>query len=287
MKWLIPAKTFLLGEYAALAGASAIVLTTTPYFKLKLSEDAGLEGIHPESPAGLFWTQQKHTQGLIWHDPYQGCGGLGASSAQFLASYLASCSLQNILPKLNATLRSYYQYAWPGQGIRPSGYDVIAQARQGCVFINKELNIIQSYPWPFKDLSFLLIHTGVKLATHDHLQTTPLPAGIEELAATVEQARIAFENRDSALLIQAINTYHEQLKQRQCVAKHSLEFLDYLKTYPEILASKGCGAMGADILLVLCAKKDVLSLKNQLMRNNCSILGTEEDLTPVNAPFFV
>ena len=29
MKWQIPAKTFLLGEYAALAEASAILLTTT------------------------------------------------------------------------------------------------------------------------------------------------------------------------------------------------------------------------------------------------------------------
>nr|WP_256594408.1 hypothetical protein [Legionella pneumophila] len=55
MKWQIPAKTFLLGEYAAIAGEPAILLTTSPCFTLTLTENAKLEGIHPESPAGLWW----------------------------------------------------------------------------------------------------------------------------------------------------------------------------------------------------------------------------------------
>ena len=36
MKWSIPAKTFILGEYAAIAQRSAILVTTTPYFEVKL-----------------------------------------------------------------------------------------------------------------------------------------------------------------------------------------------------------------------------------------------------------
>ena len=66
MKWFIPAKTFLLGEYAALAEASAIILTTTPCFELSLSSKKGLSGIHPKSPAGLWWQQQQClNKGLI------------------------------------------------------------------------------------------------------------------------------------------------------------------------------------------------------------------------------
>lgn len=97
MKWLIPAKTFLLGEYAALAGASAILLTTYPCFELTLtSKNNQLSEIHPKSPAGVWWQQQHLDHGLIWNDPYTERGGLGASSAQFLASYLASCFLKKI-----------------------------------------------------------------------------------------------------------------------------------------------------------------------------------------------
>ena len=43
MKWRIPAKTFLLGEYAAVAGESAIVLTTSPCFELSLANEATIQ----------------------------------------------------------------------------------------------------------------------------------------------------------------------------------------------------------------------------------------------------
>src|SRR5262245_43666850 len=99
MKWCIPAKTFLLGEYAAVAGSSAIVLTTSPCFELSLVNSATIQNIHSDSPAGRWWTSQRMTeQGLIWYDPYQEKGGLGASSAQFLAVYLARCHLLHIEP---------------------------------------------------------------------------------------------------------------------------------------------------------------------------------------------
>lgn len=57
MKWRIPTKTFLLGEYAALADLGAILLTTPPCFELTLTETPGLDGIHPDSPAGRWWQE--------------------------------------------------------------------------------------------------------------------------------------------------------------------------------------------------------------------------------------
>ncbi|WP_206753639.1 hypothetical protein, partial [Escherichia coli] len=59
MKWQIPAKTFLLGEYADIAGEPANLLTTSPCFALTLTENAKLEGIHPKSPAGLWWQKNQ------------------------------------------------------------------------------------------------------------------------------------------------------------------------------------------------------------------------------------
>jgi len=287
MKWLLPAKTFLLGEYAAIAQGSAIVLTTEPYFRVSLTNQVGLDGIHPESPAGLWWQQKKYTDfGLTWHDPYQGCGGLGASSAQFLGSYLASCYLQNILPRLNSMLNAYYHHAWSGKGLKPSGYDVISQAHQACVFINKEKGMIQSYSWPFKDLSFLLIHTGIKLATHHHLQNTPLPAETMELSKIVELARVAIIHEDSNKMIDAVNQYHNKLTKLNLVAEHSLKLIKELKNLPEILAIKGCGALGADVLLLMTHKNDSAALKNKLIQKHYLILATERDITPLKSSYF-
>lgn len=279
MKWLIPAKTFLLGEYAAVAEASAIVLTTTPCFELSLTSEKGLGGIHPQSPAGLWWQQQNCSDfGLLWRDPYKGCGGLGASSAQFLGSYLASCHLKNQVPNMETMLQAYYQSAWTGTGLRPSGYDVIAQSQQGCVYINKHQQTIQSFAWPFEDLSFFLIHTGTKLATHHHLKETPLPKQIDYLSTLVDEAKQAFEQINSGQFIHCINKYHEKLTELNLVAAHSAQLIKQFKEKPEVVAMKGCGALGADILLIITSRPNAPILNKKLITNNWQILATETSL---------
>ncbi|MFI4919621.1 MAG: hypothetical protein ACHP65_08700 [Legionellales bacterium] len=300
MKWRIPAKTFLLGEYAALADKSAILLTTTPYFELSLTNQSGLDGIHPDSPAGLWWQQQNSIsmkdgnslvsgkditaaknsqQGLTWSDPYQGKGGLGASSAQFLGSYLAACHLREETPTLVNMLEAYYQVSWSKQGLRPSGYDVIAQSHQACVFINKQTKTIQSCPWPFSDLSFLLIHTGFKLATHKHLQDTTLTNQTDLLSAIVDEAQLAFTQANSTLLINSINNYHNKLTELNLVAEHSLALIKVLSALPEVLAIKGCGALGADVLLILTTSSNKPTLTEKLHAKNLLLLATEDHLT--------
>ncbi len=284
MKWLIPAKTFLLGEYAAVAEASAIVLTTTPCFELSLTTEKGLCGIHPQSPAGLWWKQQNYSDyGLSWQDPYGGSGGLGASSAQFLGSYLASCHLKNQAPNLETMLQAYYQSAWTGTGLRPSGYDVIAQSQQGCVYINKHQQIIQSFAWPFENLSFFLIHTGIKLATHHHLKETPLPKQIDYLSKLVNEAKQAFEQINSEQLIHCINNYHEKLTELNLVAEHSAQLIKQFKENPEVAAVKGCGALGADILLIMTSRENAPILNKKLIADNWQILATETSLFASNA----
>lgn len=161
MKWSIPAKTFLLGEYAAVMEESAIVLTTSPCFELSLNHHAELSGIHPESPAGQLWQRKKQGDyGLSWFDPYQGRGGLGASSAQFIGAYLACSNSLHASPSADDLLNAYFEYAWNGEGLRPSGYDVLAQAKHGCVYINRRKHIIECYQWAFADIGFILLHSG-------------------------------------------------------------------------------------------------------------------------------
>lgn len=279
MKWHIPAKTFLVGEYAAVAKGSALILTTTPCFTLSMSEQSNLSGINPHSPAACFWQQQETTeQGLLWTDPYQEQGGLGASSAQFLGCYLAHCALRNSTPNTTELLDAYYQYAWSGKGIKPSAYDVLAQSQSGCVFINKNQQKVQSYPWVFKNLSFILLHTGTKLATHEHLQDSTLPEEIDKLSELADQAHQAFIQTDSDLLIEAINAYHEHLLLANRVAQHSLKLINQIRSFPEVLAIKGCGALAADVLLIICTKENKPTLLEKINTNQWTLLATEDNV---------
>ncbi|MBA3537418.1 MAG: hypothetical protein H0T84_12555 [Tatlockia sp.] len=279
MTFQIPAKTFLLGEYAAIAGASAIILTTIPCFELAFTEDDKMHGIHPDSPAGQWWAHHRiSSQGLSWRDPYQGIGGLGASSAQFLGAYLASCKLLHLDPNQKALLDAYYQCSWRGEGLKPSGYDVLAQSQNQCVYINHEQKIIKAYEWPFKDISFLLLHSGQKLATHYHLQNMRLPNSINQLSATVELAHQAFEQADSEKLVEAVSCYEQQLASLGLVASHSQEHVRIFNSQPEVLAAKGCGALGADVLLLIVPSDCLKSKAKNLADEGWTVLATNNDL---------
>ncbi|QDP73245.1 hypothetical protein FOG18_12065 [Legionella israelensis] len=268
MKWQIPAKTFLLGEYAAIAGESAILLTTSPCFELILKQDPyPSDNIHPQSPAGL-WLQKTLSDKknhLHWNDPYSLKGGLGASSAQFVAGYLATCFLQQYKPHIDNLLKSYHQMAWNGQGLRPSGYDVIAQSQQKCVYIHQNKKHMEIMPWPFRDIGFLLVHTGYKLATHHHLQKkNTLPENLSILSEIVEEGKTAFDHEDSQLLIHAVNSYHQQLSVFDFITPHSLTLINTIKQKKRVLAVKGCGAMGADVLLIISHIFDLQSISEYI-----------------------
>ncbi len=279
MKWSIPAKTFFLGEYAAIAGAPAIILTTSPCFELTLTNEPGLQGIHPDSPAGRLWTHQVNADnGLLWKDPYHGRGGLGASSAQFLGAWFASNHLQNKQTTQDDMLNAYFQFAWQGFGVRPSGYDLLAQSLRGCVYIHRQQALCQAYAWPFDDLAFILVHTGQKLATHQHLQTLSIMGDIAQLAAIVESAKSAFATADSSGVIDAVNAYHQRLLQMGLVATHSAQQIELLKKNADLLAIKGCGAMGADVLLLLVPRNRYAEHCEHLAISGMPILATNENL---------
>ena len=55
-----PAKTLIVGDYAALDGGDAIVLNTAPRFSCKIKKSQGEKtnfNIHPDSPAGQWITK--------------------------------------------------------------------------------------------------------------------------------------------------------------------------------------------------------------------------------------
>lgn len=279
MTWYIPAKTFLLGEYVAINEGPALLLTTTPCFQLTLKDDPQLKGIHPESPAGLYWQHLNLKHGLDFYDPYQNKGGLGASSAQFVGAYLASHFLCDEPPCKTDMLERYYQFAWQGIGKRPSGYDVFAQSSQGSVYINAQRRQYKIYSWSFPDIGFVLLHTGKKLATHQHLQDISFAKGaLNQLELLVETGQRAFETCNSTRLISAVNQYHEQLLSLDLVAEHTRHHIDQFIKDPNVLAAKGCGALGSDVLLLIVQQDKLRTFSNQLTLKGWDILATNHDL---------
>lgn len=282
MKWRLPAKTFLLGEYAALAERGAIVLTTMPCFELRLIDIPGLHGIHPESPAGRWWIEAGDKRyGLAWVDPTNHCGGLGASSAQFVGAYLATSFLQGASINQQEMLDAYWQCAWSGEGVRPSGYDVLAQylGSLACSderYVPESIYIHHHRPerlaWPFNDLSFIIAHTGYKLATHHHLADIVLSDDVSRLDALVRKAYEAFSISDSNPLIEAVNGYHDALSQMHRVCENTQRLVSSLQRLPDILAVKGCGAMGADVLICLTRPDKASFMASQLSDLGLSVV---------------
>lgn len=276
MKFLIPGKTFLVGEYLALTGGPAILLNTSPCFEVTMDENLLKKNIHPDSPAGKFLKYHSLDTKINFHDPFNGLGGLGASSAEFLGAYLIYCHVNKLNPSLEELLNTYFNFL-DTKGIKPSGYDVLSQSLNHCVYINKNKSEIFNYPWSFEDISFALFHTGRKLKTHLHLNNFIMPDKIKlnELAKITELAQNAFITKNSELLINSINLFNEKLFNLNLIAPHTLEIIQHLKNVPDILAIKGCGAMGADIILIIFENNNREKLFKKLLNCNLFLVGSE------------
>jgi len=274
----VPSKTFILGEYVVLQEGPAIVLTTSPRFRLiaekQTQNKINVDGIHLESPAGKLiqhnanFFQRYH---ITFIDSHQGLGGFGASSAQFvMAAAFKEYANGKTIDDLEL-LKKYKQFAWDGEGMPPSGVDLIAQLHGGVCFYHKLKNQLKIFSWPFIDLEYCLIHTGNKLATHLHLkQLSQLnTADFEDI---VQMGLMSFEQKNSLNFIAAIRNYANLLQEKNLVADETQKIIKTISVNPDILAVKGCGALGADVILVIFNIKTRDQTLSWLKENKLNII---------------
>lgn len=278
-----PSKTFLLGEYVALQGGPTLVLTSQPSFSLtvKYTQEKTpviFEHINKESPAGKFLLQHATAfkgYHLIFQDPHNGSGGFGASSAQFLLAH----TLKNIVQKssleitcpISQLLPKYLQYAWDGEGIMPSGADLIAQAQGGLSYFYKEQNRLQKLAWPFKQLNYYLLHTGNKIPTHQHLKELSF-LNTRQLIDIVFAGLQHLQTQSAAGFIDCVNQYAQVLQELDLVLAETSELLKIINMRSEVLAAKGCGALGADVILVLVEAKNHATFLNWLNEQKLNLI---------------
>ncbi len=270
LQFKIPAKTFLLGEYTVLLGSDALILTTSPYFHMTLVPmpygSAEQSIFHPESPAGqLFLEKACFFEGwrMVFSDPFRGLGGMGRSSAEFIAVWWAAHYLESLefTIQLKQIYLDYLNLYQKGSGIfRPSGVDVLAQCvGGGLLHLTCHKNTRGSVlSWPFKQMEVLLFHTQTHCSTAQHVSAlSEIP---DALMAPVQAGLDAFQSADQTKFLSAIQAFVKAQAAAGLIADYSLSLMERIQTLPGVLAVKGCGAMGADVILVCCELKAAASL---------------------------
>lgn len=284
----IPGKTFLAGEYLVLQEGPALVFLSEPRFELEAKKGSGdVLGIHPESPAGLFIQSHKeYFSGwdLKFRDAYQNRGGFGASTAQFLGIYslwLYREAPQQDMEKIldfRHLLEEYYKVAWNGEGFRPSGVDLVGQLKGSLTFVDKRQGVIAVRAWPFSNLEFFIVHTGHKVATHEHLKALK-PFDSAGLLRAFNNIRLSMDKSDEGLFISGINSYAEELAELNFTCDSTRKLLDEVQGLEGVVAAKGCGALGADVILVVTLKGHRLALSEYLEHRRLSVLASSSDIT--------
>jgi len=182
------------------------------------------------------------------------------------------------LINLKDLLTSFTKHAWNQMGTAPSGADLLSQLSGNIALINKDELSVSALNWPFEDLGFYLIRTGKKLATHEHLSQFEL-SDMSSLNQIVDKGLKAFSENNSLQFIHAINDYAEVLASMDLVASHTNDLLKLLSSNKNILACKGCGSMGADIVYCLYEKSQRDSVREFLLQNNLLPIANQNDLT--------
>lgn len=269
VKFSVPSKTFLLGEYIALAGGPAVLLSHGPRFEVeflkKKNSQKNENPFHPDSPAGIWIDIHEEIFESIdiqFTDPFAGRGGFGASTAQFLAVYLFVLH-QNDLLKNGTDLNDMQKWAivedyrnlYEEEEIPPSGYDLLSQLCGGLQLIESQKNKLTALDWPFQDFDVAIYKTPHKVTTHTHLQNLNIEnKTLEELRKSVVSFVEALQSKNLSGLLSSVERFTQIQTQAGLLAPETEKLLSALKkSAPEAIV-RGCGALGADVLLVFKKK---------------------------------
>lgn len=282
MKLRIPGKTFLLGEYSALVGGSVIGLATAPGFSVQYETASGQ--LFPfsfpfssQSPAGVLWnlvSKNSRNLKINFDDQYNGVGGFGKSTAEYLSVLLPH--LQQ-MPSSYSEVETNYRTHSKISGAEVSGKDLAIQYFGKVMKYDQASNTYSSTNWKFPELEFFLISTGLKIPTHQHLQTLKL-ADLSRFVAISDQGIKAYNNGSATDFVTGLSEWSEFLDVEGFLADKAREIKVELEQDPDILCAKPCGAMGADVVLVLCASEKSEIVKSKLVTKNFSIKGCSADL---------
>jgi hypothetical protein len=271
-KLYVPGKFFLAGEYLALRGGPTLTAAMKPYFSFHRSNL--VHSLHPQSPAGRL--SSGPLKGLL-HDPHENKGGMGLSTAEFIFQYCENIkSSADWGSHQNEVIRCWQNYRrlHSSEKNPPSGVDLITQLRGGYVMthLQNQMWIHKEEHWPFADWDWVLVKTGVKLPTHEHLKSDLNYLNYtraEDICANVVKG---FYQKDRDLFLTSMMAWGEWLEEEKLLAQHSKELILEVQNLPGFKLAKGCGAMGSDQVFILFerSKKEEFQLALRQKKINSS-----------------
>jgi mevalonate kinase len=272
MKFNIPGKTFLVGEYSVLLGGSALGLCTKPNFEIDYLTQAATK-YHIESPAGMYLTKHASVAGVSLTDPYL-TGGFGKSTAEYFSV---------IIPELLKSKKHFseilkeYRDLHSNHKVKPSGIDLAFQYFGYVTLVDPAIHYYQTFDWHFENLDFYIISTGLKIATFEHLKSLNLD-NLKDLPKLSDKiTKVYAENREFEFLA-LMKEWCELLNKHELTHPNSLELKQKLESLDSIKLAKPCGALGADVIIVFFAKTQKETVKSFLIENDLKIQAHSSDL---------
>lgn len=280
-----PSKTFILGEYAVLDKGPAILLNTNPRFRCFIkpisSEVHSQKNLFKDNSGKITsnfdifknkylqqWMKKYSLTSqnifLEWLNPYQGRGGFGFSSAQFNILYAYHCFLTGIsieLVKPKEVWRAYRNMGF--EGYLPSGSDLISQWIGGICVFKQEPLYVESYMAAFPDLDCFVLKTGEQLMTYEYLKELQLP-DVSDLKQIAQNAVEAMEYSKESQFLDSIVEYGKALDKKGFVASKTKQILETISQINGVKACKGCGAMGAESIILFFDAEHRESIREQL-----------------------
>lgn len=269
MKFNVPGKTFLLGEYVALHGGPALLLAHGPHFEFDFKDGEGTVPFHPDSPAGEWVELHENlfkTTEITFRDPHEGAGGFGASTSQFMATYLYALSMRKMYSEgreLSALQKwaivEDYKNLFEGDKTIPSGYDLMAQMGKGLQIIDAGKNRADQVVWPFADVEIHIFKTQTKITTHEHLKKITMSS---ETVAVLERCATnciaALDRKSKAPFFKELQEFSRLQEKAKLLSPDSAVWIQKALNTKGVLAARGCGALGADVLAVFLEKGSAL-----------------------------
>lgn len=279
----VPSKTFFIGEYSVLFGGAALVLATSPHFEFRaLARGHSGPPFHSQSLAGRFYQDHRELLGayeISQSDPHQNKGGFGGSSAELIALIALRQQLSSEGPSRLDPGGCFNQFRQICQhhGIRASGADLMAQVAGGITYFKAEPFTVGVRKWQLDQLDFVLIRTGHKVPTHWHVRDLkPFDTTLND--GLVHDALSAIERRSARDLVAAVREYRQWMFTSGFEDSRTTDLISELASTETCLTAKGCGAMGADVVLALVSRDHRQRLLNWAQDRRLRVVATADSL---------
>jgi hypothetical protein len=132
--------------------------------------------------------------------------------------------------------------------------------------------------WPFADLSFWIVRTQEKVATHEHLSSLKADkfGALKTASALCVES---FRPGHSAEFLKHLAVFTAELRRQGLQAPLSLSLTSELESQSWCRLAKGCGAFGADTLVVFALRADRDFVMSELQNRHLEIVATEDALS--------